>query len=244
MPDSPKPAKIAINRAPVLTLWAAIVAERLGHDRDAALTLGRSVAGVNAQSKGRTLGIFDKPSAAHEAKRRREEKLEQAIEVELLGRVVRAKRTRDGLRALDRGRPSSPEAVERYLESKFGDALAATRAAMMLLAEASPPDELATQAFGLYERFRPSVPSGSKGWGAAGELDLELIRSMAKRGGDSRAFKPPDGPASASGAGKRAATTKRSTGTARTRTSGSGVAHSRETRRPAGSSQPSRKRST
>ena len=36
---------IKVNRAPVLTLWAAVVAERLGHDRDAAITLGRAVAG-------------------------------------------------------------------------------------------------------------------------------------------------------------------------------------------------------
>ncbi len=31
---------ILINRAPVLTLWAAVVAQRLGFDHDAALTLG------------------------------------------------------------------------------------------------------------------------------------------------------------------------------------------------------------
>jgi hypothetical protein len=48
-----------INRAPVLTLWAAIVAERLGFDHDEALTLGRAVAGLNAQSKGKRLGIFE-----------------------------------------------------------------------------------------------------------------------------------------------------------------------------------------
>ena len=35
---------IYINRAPVLTLWAAVVAERLGFRRDEALTLGRAVA--------------------------------------------------------------------------------------------------------------------------------------------------------------------------------------------------------
>ena len=29
---------ISINRAPVLTLWAAVVAERLGFNRDTALT--------------------------------------------------------------------------------------------------------------------------------------------------------------------------------------------------------------
>lgn len=39
---------VKINRAPVLTLWATVVAERLGYDRDAALTLGKSVAGLNA----------------------------------------------------------------------------------------------------------------------------------------------------------------------------------------------------
>jgi hypothetical protein len=46
-------ARVTINRAPVLTLWAAVVAERLGYDREASLTLGRAVAGLNAQSKGR-----------------------------------------------------------------------------------------------------------------------------------------------------------------------------------------------
>lgn len=32
--------KIRINRAPVLTLWAAVVTERLGFDPATALTLG------------------------------------------------------------------------------------------------------------------------------------------------------------------------------------------------------------
>ena len=52
---------ITVNRAPVLTLWAAIVAERLGFDRDTAMNLGKPVAGLTAQSKGRTLGIFKPP---------------------------------------------------------------------------------------------------------------------------------------------------------------------------------------
>ena len=52
---------ISINRAPVLTLWAAIVAQRLGFNKNEALTLGRAVAGLNAQTKGRRLGIFKPP---------------------------------------------------------------------------------------------------------------------------------------------------------------------------------------
>lgn len=42
---------ILINRAPVLTLWATTVAERLGFAQDEALSLGKAVAGLTAQSK-------------------------------------------------------------------------------------------------------------------------------------------------------------------------------------------------
>ena len=51
--------RIEINRAPVLTLWAAVVAERLGFDWQEALTLGRAVAELNAYSKGKALGLFE-----------------------------------------------------------------------------------------------------------------------------------------------------------------------------------------
>jgi hypothetical protein len=33
---------LTINRAPVLTLWAAVVAERLGYDADEAATFGKT----------------------------------------------------------------------------------------------------------------------------------------------------------------------------------------------------------
>jgi hypothetical protein len=49
---------ITIYRAPVLTLWA-VVSERLGFDPAEALSLGKALAGLNAQTKGRSLGIFN-----------------------------------------------------------------------------------------------------------------------------------------------------------------------------------------
>ena len=49
-------SSIVVNRAPVLTLWAAVVAERLGHPADTALTLGRAVAGAAARVKARNIG--------------------------------------------------------------------------------------------------------------------------------------------------------------------------------------------
>ena len=171
MPDS----TIRINRAPVLTLWAAAVAERLGHDRNAALTLGHAVAGMNAQSKGRRLGLLDAPSPERPAPARgARERL-----VPLLGRSVPAVRTSRGLRAVSKGSPASPRAVERYLEEKFGAALPDARAAMEALAAAYAPERLADVAYPLYEQFRPRIPEGARGWGAKGALDLARVRALA-----------------------------------------------------------------
>jgi hypothetical protein len=176
MPHTAK--TIQVNRAPVLTLWAAVVAERLGFDRDEALTLGRAVAGLNAYSKGVRLGLFapsaPKTVAEHKKKLTRGEKLQ----VDLLGRAVPVASTPDGLRALSKDQPIAPESVARYLETKFGDALAEVRAVMERAAKAFPPEQLAVEAFHLYERFRPQVPRGASGWGAKGRLDLGRILAL------------------------------------------------------------------
>jgi hypothetical protein len=172
--------KVEINRAPVLTLWAAVVAERLGHSRATALTLGRALAGLNAQTKGRRLGIFG-PLEGDEAKAKEEKRKKVKVEaVELMGREIPTVRTRGGVRAAIEGKPMEPESVERYLASKFGEHLDDVRKEMKDLAGSYPPSELAGQAFSLYEKFRPSVPRGEKGWGAKGELDLAVIRKLAK----------------------------------------------------------------
>lgn len=176
--------QVTINRAPVLTLWAAVVAERLGFERDEALTMGRVVAGLNAYSKGKSLGLYKPHPKTVEEERERLAR-GKAMHVDLLHRAVPVVRTPKGLRALAKDKPIAPESVQRYLESKFGDALAAVEGAMNALAGAFAPDELAERAYSLYEAFRPEVPPGVKGWGAAGVLDLEAIRALAS--GRSRA---------------------------------------------------------
>jgi hypothetical protein len=172
---------VLVNRAPVLTLWAAVVAHRLGHDRDTALTLGKTVAGLDAQTKARRLGIVRpaEKAAAKAPHARKPAPARSAVAVPLLGREVPVIETPDGLRAVPDGKPVTPESVTRYLEGKFGERLAATRAAMEALAQAWPPVELEEAAFGLYERFRPQIPPGKRGWGVKGVLDLDLIRSLA-----------------------------------------------------------------
>ncbi|UCE48109.1 MAG: hypothetical protein JSW47_21240, partial [Phycisphaerales bacterium] len=64
---------------------------------------------------------------------------------------------------------------------KFGEDLKLTREVMEALAAALDPQSLATRAFSLYERFRPEIPRGKRGWGAKGILDLGLIRSLASK---------------------------------------------------------------
>ncbi len=171
---------ILINRAPVLTLWASVVAEQLGYDRDAALSLGKAVAGLTAQSKGRRLGVFQ-PAPTAAGKPRPKHGLGEEFWVEVCGRAVPAKRTPGGVRAVVKDKPIEAEAVERYLREKFGDGLRPARAAMRQLARAFDADELAGVAFSLYEQFRPSIPGGTRGWGARGPLDLTRIRALAKR---------------------------------------------------------------
>jgi hypothetical protein len=119
---------ISINRAPVLTLWAAVVARRLGFAEDEALTLGRAVAGLNAQAKGRRLGLF-KPHE-EKAKKAREQERGERFLIEVLGRPVPATNSEAGIRAVRGSKPLDPDSVRRFLSDKFGHDLKAVRSAM------------------------------------------------------------------------------------------------------------------
>jgi hypothetical protein len=48
-----------VNRAPLMTLWATLVAERLGFQRDEALSIASVYTEMNALSKGVSTGIFE-----------------------------------------------------------------------------------------------------------------------------------------------------------------------------------------
>ena len=173
-------ASVSVNRAPVLTLWAAVVARRLGFAWPEALTLGRAVAGLNAYSKGVSLGIF-KPTPEAVRKRRKLARAGTRLRVALLGRMVPVARTRLGLLAAAKGRSIAPASVERYLHAKFGKNYGAVRTAMADLARSYPPRTLAGAAYRLYTRFRPDVPSGAGGWGARGRLSLARIRALKRK---------------------------------------------------------------
>ena len=98
------------------------------------------MAGLNAQSKGRRLGIFhpkEKPEEAQDAKAKAKGAEER---VEVCGRGVLVKHTAKGLRAVAGGRAIEPSSVEGYLRRSFGDDLSAVRQAMTDLAKAYKPN--------------------------------------------------------------------------------------------------------
>jgi hypothetical protein len=163
---------IRVNRAPVLTLWAAVVAERLGHPPETALSLASAVAGTAARAKARRLGLEEEHAPAAPAAPRRT--------VRLLGREIAVTETAEGLLAAEPdGKPARPGPVAAYVARAFGDRLAEVRAAMEALAAGLPPEELNRIGFRLYETFRPDVPPDVSGWGAKAVLDLGRIRDAA-----------------------------------------------------------------
>ena len=161
----------------MLTLWAAVVAERLGFDRATALTLGQAVAGLSAYAKGVSLGIIEpRPELVREQSERLAEG--EQLRVDLLGRAVPVVRTPDGLRAVNKGKPGNPAQIEKYLAGKFGDRLEDAAQAMAELAAAYEPADLYRRGFRLYEQFRPACRRTSRDGVRMGELDLAKVRAL------------------------------------------------------------------
>lgn len=174
-PSADPPPPLRVNRAPVLTLWAAVVAERLGHPEETALTLGAAIAGTAARAKARRLGIAEERQ--EDGQRRDGDAGKQTGTIRLLGREIPVSRSDSGsLLAAHDERPQSPAAIKNYIARAFGDRLGEVRAAMAALAASMPPDELNRVGFRIYEGFRPEVPAGVEGWGKKAMLDIERIR--------------------------------------------------------------------
>jgi hypothetical protein len=173
--------EIVVNRAPFLTLWASVVARRLGYEEDEALTLGRAVAGQTAAAKGKRLGILEpRPGADRRQLQDRRQDI-GAEPIRFMGRVIPCLRTPLGLRALAEAAPMDPEAVRRYLDSKFKDTRALVEEKLHAVAASFPPEELDARAMDLYMQMRPVVAAGSAGWGQQGHLDTETIDRLLAR---------------------------------------------------------------
>jgi hypothetical protein len=173
--------RIEINRAPVLTLWVAVVAERQGYAYEEGLSFGKAISGILAHSKGRRLGVYeDKDQQDRKRKTKQQQKEKEKFDV--FGMRIAGQTTKEGTRlALQNNKPISPVSVESYLRRAFGPYYEQGKEAMRALAKAYPPEKLGSEAYSLYEKIRPQVPGGMKGWGAKGYLDLNLLHQLQEK---------------------------------------------------------------
>ncbi|MFC7543270.1 hypothetical protein ACFQU2_32655 [Siccirubricoccus deserti] len=151
-----------------------MVAERLGHPPDTALSLASAVAATAARAKARRLGIAEEGDRAKDSAPAKPQDTTR-----LLGKDVRLTHDADGVVLADagEGKPAPAAPVAAYIARAFGSRLPEVREAMEALAARYDPDELNRIGFRLYAGFRPDIPEGVSGWGAKGELRLDRIKA-------------------------------------------------------------------
>ncbi|GAA6054998.1 hypothetical protein JCM3770_000486 [Rhodotorula araucariae] len=159
-----------VNRAPVMTAWACVVAERLGFRRQEALSIAHVFTDLNATSKGVSLGIMPAEAAKVEVG-------PSQPFVDILGRRVPVLSTQTGeWRAIAKGQVADPAKAFAYMRGAFRQQLGAVIGAMRLLADSFSPKELNEKGYGLYLDFRPEVD----GWGKKAELKMSTILDLRR----------------------------------------------------------------
>lgn len=187
-PSSSPLKSLKINRAPVLHLWAACVAQQVDSSLPwkSCLSAGSAISTLAAISKGRAIGAIDKADEANSVDKQKERekrraKTEKAKTKELRVMTFNLKFNDQGLALLQGEGKNYPEEL---LVRKYGgeEAYRATKEAFQssLAAWTGRKDELNRSAFHMYEKFRPNVPPGQAGWGRKGELNLQHIRDVVQ----------------------------------------------------------------
>ncbi|KAK0468267.1 uncharacterized protein EV420DRAFT_1260153 [Desarmillaria tabescens] len=159
-----------INRAPLMTAWAMVVAERLGFRREEALSIASVYTEMNALSKGVSLGIYK------DGKQKGLDAIKGGSQpyVELMGRSPLYQSQSNQWRALLNSKPAQPSSPFSYISRSFRQTTPHIIGALRLLAESFPPKELNNKGWALYAEFRPSV----NGWGERSEVKCETILNL------------------------------------------------------------------
>ncbi|KAG5342547.1 hypothetical protein C0989_000675 [Termitomyces sp. Mn162] len=183
-----------VNRAPIMTLWAMTVAERLGFRREEALSIASVYTEMNAMTKGVSLGIYQN----------RKEQGREAVKggsqsyIEFMGRRMWVSVSRysqhtshqstrplyrtqmQQWRALSDGAPVEPSSAFSYVSRAFRQTTPYITGALKLLANSFDVEELNGLAWGLYAEFRPTVNR----WGARSEVKCSTILDLRKKGSE------------------------------------------------------------
>ncbi|KAJ3901220.1 hypothetical protein F5879DRAFT_348171 [Lentinula edodes] len=161
-----------VNRAPLMTAWATVVAERMGFQREEALSIASSYTEMNALSKGVSLGIY------REGKQKGLEATKGGTQpyVDLMGRRPLYQIQNNCWRALHNGTPAQPSTAYAYLSRSLRQTMPFIMGALRLLVNSFAPHEINAKAWGLYTQFRPA----GEGWGERSEVRCTTILALRK----------------------------------------------------------------
>lgn len=174
---------IIINRAPVLELWGACVAQFLHPDFswNLCLSIGSSVSTITAISKGRSIGKIAPPDESKDdaSKDQNKKKEDDLPTVKVMGFPMTIKDDS----VIVKGKPKTTREVSLVRKYGSDDSYGKAKDAMSdaLQDWKGKEDELDTKAFHMYEQFRPDVAKGQKGWGRKGELHLSKVRDTIRK---------------------------------------------------------------
>ncbi|KAH8919900.1 hypothetical protein BT69DRAFT_1266106 [Atractiella rhizophila] len=163
---------VVVNRAPVMTAWATVVAERLGFNREEALSIAHAYTEMNATSKATYLGISPKKTDSEIIV----EKIPDSQPVvELMGRKVPVLSLQsEEWRAIVKGTLVEPAAGFGYIQRSFRQQMGVVLGSLRLLAMSIDPSRLNEIGYGLYLDFRPQ----QEGWGKRSELKMASILEL------------------------------------------------------------------
>ncbi|KAG6890538.1 hypothetical protein C0992_000798 [Termitomyces sp. T32_za158] len=161
-----------VNRAPLMTLWAMTVAERLGFRREEALSIASVYTEMNALTKGVSLGIYQSGKVSNmEAVGGGSQSY-----IEFMGRRPLYRTQTQQWRALSNGTPAEPSPAFSYISRAFRQTTPHISGALRLLASSFNVEDLNGLAWGLYAQFRPTVDQ----WGAKSEVKCSTILDLRK----------------------------------------------------------------
>ncbi|KAI0053579.1 hypothetical protein FA95DRAFT_1552062 [Auriscalpium vulgare] len=167
---------VIVNRAPIMMAWSFVVAEKLGFQREEALSIASVYTEMNAISKGVSLGIYDK----NKGKDIEASPTGAQPYVDLMGRRIPLYQTADGAwRALSASKPAPPGAAYAYISRALKHTAPAVLGALRLLADSyTDGQQLNRAGWTLYADFRPEV----EGWGKRGSVRCETILGLRRKG--------------------------------------------------------------
>ncbi|KAL0576922.1 hypothetical protein V5O48_005068 [Marasmius crinis-equi] len=178
---------VVINRAPLMTIWATVVAERMGFKREEALSIASVYTEMNAISKGVTLGIFE------EGKEKGLDASRGGTQpyVDFIGRRPLYQTQEEDWRALLKGTPAKPSAAYGYISRSFRQTTPYITGSLRLLANSFTSQEINDKAWSLYIRFRPEVNE----WGKRSQVKCLDILTLRKPAGGTTETKDAGGQA-------------------------------------------------